>query len=561
MNRETLIDAWGRTGSLLVLDGHDLESQCLTQKLDQYTIYIPEGLEWCCNPAAENVLRALSRAGWSRLAIASTPGADHSVRSRAGVRAGLPYDVTASPNPMFRVPHGTMDVGMNKLLIFRKYPMSEIDTPMPGVVAATRTSADPGHLVAWLDYYLRFCETAAIVVHLRPGEDAAAVLAVMAPYGDRVVHAVYEEAFFDNIATLALLQDLVASQTKGDCVIHLDRDEFIDGIDQVRAAVLRMRSGKSDYATGWMACRLAPGCHLYPPDLPSREAFLDAAPVRSCVIKEYHSPHFKVWLARWPHIRLHQIDPSDHGWVADSSMLAIDHFRWTSDLAAHAEAKAFAFLVRHRGGNVGHWAAMEAEAIHHSPAFVAAAKRQFHPLSARLNGWFNYEDVYRRLVDEAADGDAIVEVGVWCGRSLGYLAEYAQLCGKRLAITGYDQFDPAYRLGTPEPGLTSDSWLSQVRAAMEACAPWNPPTVERGDSSAAAHSHADGSLFAVWLDAGHTKENVLSDVRAWLPKVRSGGILAGHDLADYHPGVRQALDELGISYLPISESSWIHRVP
>lgn len=51
----------------------------------------------------------------------------------------------------------------------------------------------------------------------------------------------------------------------------------------------------------------------------------------------------------------------------------------------------------------------------------------------------------------------------------------------------------------------------------------------------------DQSLDFVFIDALHTYEAVREDIRAWAPKVRIGGIVAGHD---YHwEGVRQAVDE------------------
>lgn len=39
----------------------------------------------------------------------------------------------------------------------------------------------------------------------------------------------------------------------------------------------------------------------------------------------------------------------------------------------------------------------------------------------------------------------------------------------------------------------------------------------------------DGSLDFVYVDSNHAKAYVLEDLAAWTPKVRSGGIVAGHD--------------------------------
>lgn len=50
------------------------------------------------------------------------------------------------------------------------------------------------------------------------------------------------------------------------------------------------------------------------------------------------------------------------------------------------------------------------------------------------------------------------------------------------------------------------------------------------------------SVDFVYLDADHRYESVKADIAAWLPRVRIGGILAGHDYGLFQ-GVNQAVDE------------------
>ncbi len=52
------------------------------------------------------------------------------------------------------------------------------------------------------------------------------------------------------------------------------------------------------------------------------------------------------------------------------------------------------------------------------------------------------------------------------------------------------------------------------------------------DSIQAAHRFPDDSLDFVYLDADHSEEAVLEDIQTWLPKVRPGGLIAGHDFLD-----------------------------
>lgn len=66
----------------------------------------------------------------------------------------------------------------------------------------------------------------------------------------------------------------------------------------------------------------------------------------------------------------------------------------------------------------------------------------------------------------------------------------------------------------------------------------------RMDTAKAAEAFPDGHFDFVFLDADHTYEGVSRDIEAWLPKIRPGGMMLGHDfnLKDF-PGVVRAVDE------------------
>ena len=70
----------------------------------------------------------------------------------------------------------------------------------------------------------------------------------------------------------------------------------------------------------------------------------------------------------------------------------------------------------------------------------------------------------------------------------------------------------------------------------------------------------DGSLDMVYIDADHKYESVKADILAWLPKVKEGGYIGGHDFGrnenDRGWGVRKAVEEIfGKNYIHYPENA------
>lgn len=88
------------------------------------------------------------------------------------------------------------------------------------------------------------------------------------------------------------------------------------------------------------------------------------------------------------------------------------------------------------------------------------------------------------------------------------------------------------------PGLTLyciDSWdrnKTRQRAfdsALETLGRYPGANLIKGESVPVSEEFEDGSLDFVFIDADHSYEAVKQDIEAWYPKVRSGGIVSGHD--------------------------------
>lgn len=157
-----------------------------------------------------------------------------------------------------------------------------------------------------------------------------------------------------------------------------------------------------------------------------------------------------------------------------------------------------------------------------------------------IPGWFDFDWVYDEVVQNAPAGSKIVEVGCWLGRSLAYLAEQAQLFDRGLKVIGVD-----HGVGSAEHAaavaVMGGSTIPTLMRNLADCGLTVPLLAIH--SAAAARLFDDESVAFVFLDGGHTEEEVAADIAAWWPKVAAGGTMAGHDYnARDWPGVVTAVD-------------------
>lgn len=77
----------------------------------------------------------------------------------------------------------------------------------------------------------------------------------------------------------------------------------------------------------------------------------------------------------------------------------------------------------------------------------------------------------------------------------------------------------------------------------------------RKTSVDAAGDFEDESLDAVYIDAEHDEESVRTDIQTWLPKIKKGGYLSGHDwwLSHIEKLVRGLNREINV----YQDTSWV----
>lgn len=88
---------------------------------------------------------------------------------------------------------------------------------------------------------------------------------------------------------------------------------------------------------------------------------------------------------------------------------------------------------------------------------------------------------------------------------------------------------------TPYRGHSAEKMERTYQGAKSRLEPYNA-TLIRKPSMEAVVEIPDGSLDFVYIDAMHEFDPVMMDILHWVPKVRAGGIISGHDYCWYYQG-------------------------
>ena len=150
-----------------------------------------------------------------------------------------------------------------------------------------------------------------------------------------------------------------------------------------------------------------------------------------------------------------------------------------------------------------------------------------------IQGWFDYENIYDKQIALLNDGDIIVEVGCWLGKSSCYLAQKIKESGKNIKlfcvdIWAYDDNDPYYHtFKNTHPDLMKvfKSNVSQL-GLTDVIFPI------QGSSVNVAQTFHLESVDFIFLDGNHNSPFIDEDLTMWYPILKKGGWIAGHDYID-----------------------------
>lgn len=152
-----------------------------------------------------------------------------------------------------------------------------------------------------------------------------------------------------------------------------------------------------------------------------------------------------------------------------------------------------------------------------------------------IQGWFDFEHIYDKIAAEIRPDGIAIELGVWKGKSLIYLANKMIEVGKpHVQVIGIDAFkndewDGYLRI------QQKDREDGEVRSIIEQCQEnliehcRQVPELVMMDSIEAASLFKDESVDFIFVDDKHTSDHIRLELEVWRPKVRKGRWIAGHD--------------------------------
>lgn len=158
----------------------------------------------------------------------------------------------------------------------------------------------------------------------------------------------------------------------------------------------------------------------------------------------------------------------------------------------------------------------------------------------KIQGWFDFEDLYSEAVAAAADGSNFIEIVSWKGKGSAYMAVEIINSHKNIKFYCVDTWQGSKEhqgFNEVQKDELYDTFLSNMRPVDTRYQAIREKSID------AAKAAEDGLFDFIFLDASHEYADVLADLEHWYPKLKAGGTFAGHDYEPGWPGVVSAVNE------------------
>lgn len=145
----------------------------------------------------------------------------------------------------------------------------------------------------------------------------------------------------------------------------------------------------------------------------------------------------------------------------------------------------------------------------------------------------------------------MLEIGCYVGDSTEIFANwFKQIYAVDPWENGYDDSDPA----------SHQHNMQIIELQFDTICESHKNIIKYKMTSKEACYLLEGETFDfVYLDGNHQELEVRADMKRWLPKIKKGGFLGGHDYQGKFKGTRRAVDELGAEKI-FRDTSWIKKI-
>lgn len=131
---------------------------------------------------------------------------------------------------------------------------------------------------------------------------------------------------------------------------------------------------------------------------------------------------------------------------------------------------------------------------------------------------FDFKSFYSKIASQLVNDCHIVECGVANCDSVIFLAKELLRLGKKFTIYAVDNMDYGGFI------QMKDCYQNLIKSGVAEYVEIVPK-----ESLMAANDFNDGFLDFVFIDSSHSYPETKHEILKWFPKVKDGGILAGHD--------------------------------
>jgi predicted O-methyltransferase YrrM len=154
------------------------------------------------------------------------------------------------------------------------------------------------------------------------------------------------------------------------------------------------------------------------------------------------------------------------------------------------------------------------------------------PFEHKIFGWFSYDYIYRDMVSQADDDSLFVEIGSFKGKSTAFMTVEIANSGKNIR---FECIDPMKLMGhyaesaknENEKEIFAGYSEEEFHARLASVSKFYK--LHAMTSEEAVNLYEDGSIDFLMVDGDHSYEGVKKDIELFLPKMRSGGLIAGDD--------------------------------